>query len=309
MMMRTSGAAAAIAVATLLSPAGTQPPEGTPSTGARIELTAFAYQRRIPPGAPGVSWLRLDLAALSHSRLADIRIVSRDGFQVPYLLEDDSTPLRVTLPPLAAMPDEGREGRAARKGGQRSVYSLALPYSRMPSCRLVLETTARVFEREVILLAGADGARGPVQGRWQARIWRTWRHTDPDVPSPPLTIELPSLDATTTRLVVDEGDNLPLPLERPVLELRTWRLRFVRETGEELWLAYGRRELGAPRYDLALLESRLKGEWAGEVSAEPERTAAGNAAVRPTLIFWTVLVAAVVALIALVARLLRPTSV
>ena len=86
----------------------------------------------------------------------------------------------------------------------------------------------------------------------------------------PLVLDLPSLDSTDVRLVVDEGDNQPLPLEPPALEVRTWRLRFVRGTGAELWLVYGRRDLGAPRYDLALLRDQLKDAAASEVTAEPE---------------------------------------
>jgi hypothetical protein len=177
----------------------------------------------------------------------------------------------------------------------------------MPPCQLVLRTPARVFEREVTVAARSDrpGSRAP--GGWQVLAWRSWRHADPEREAPPLAIDLPSVASTDARLILDEGDNQPLPLERPVLELRTWRLRFVRETGDGLWLVYGRRDLAAPKYDLELRETRLKQEAAHEVVAEPEPSPAARGAWgRPATVFWTALVAAVIALLALLARLLRP---
>jgi hypothetical protein len=297
----------ACSLGVLAATAGAQVPDATPSTGARVDRASFAYQRRIPSGTPGVAWLRLDLAALSHSRLADIRLVSSDGFQVPYLLEDDPAPLRVILPPLTVAGDEELAGRVSQLGGRhRTVYALNLPLARMPACDLVLETRARVFERGISLLARNDNPRSREPRRWDTRAWETWRHSDPDEAAAPLVLRLPSIDSTEARLVVDEGDNQPLPIEPPVLEMRTWRLRFVRETRDGLWLVYGRRDLGAPRYDLALLGDRLKEQAAAEATAEPEPAADhGGEGRRSTPLFWGVLIAAVIALLALLVRLLK----
>jgi hypothetical protein len=299
--------AIACALAAAPTMAGAQVPAATPSAGARVDRASFAHQRRVPSGAPGVAWLRLDLAALSHSRLADVRLVSADGFQVPYLLEDDPDPLRVTLPALTAVADPELAGRVSQLGGRhRSVYALALPLAKMPPCRLLLRTPARVFERGVSLLARNDHPRSRDPRRWETRAWETWRHSNPDETAAPLVLTLPSIDSTDARVVVDEGDNRPLPLEPPVLEVRTWRLRFVRETGDELWLVYGRGDLGPPRYDLALLGYKLREEAAAEVTAEPEpapdRRDEGR---HPTPLFWGALIAAVIALVALLVRLLK----
>jgi hypothetical protein len=299
--------ATACALLAVPSASAAQAPAAAPSAGARVDRVTFAYQRRIPRGAPGVARLRLDLAALSHSRLADIRLVSADGFQVPYLLEDDPDALRVTLPALTAVADPELSGRVSQLGGRhRSVYALALPLAKMPPCHLLLDTRARVFERGLSLLSRNDNPRGREPRRWETRAWETWRHSNPDEAAAPLVLTLPSIDSTDARVIVDEGDNQPLPLEPPVLEVRTCRLRFVRETGAELWLVYGRRDLGAPRYDLALLGYKLREEAATEVTAEPEPAADQRDEGRHSSpLFWGVLIAAVVALLALLVRLLR----
>jgi hypothetical protein len=306
-MRLTSRIVLTCAFSVLVAPVGAQAPAGTRPVGAHIDRASFTFQRRIPEGTPGVVWMRLDLAALSHSRLADVRLVSADGFQVPYLLEDDPAPLRVTLPTLAVVADEDvARSVSQRRGRHRTVYALVWPLVPMPPCRLMLETRARVFEREVTLLARTDNPRSREPRRWQAQAWGAWRHADPDRAAAPLVLDLPSVDSTDARLVVDEGDNQPLPLEQPVLELRTWRLRFVRETAHELWLVYGRRDLEAPRYDLALLDARLRADAANEVSADPEpvpqQSGAGE---RSTLLFWGALVGSIVVLLAVLARLLR----
>jgi hypothetical protein len=284
-----------------------QAPSGAASAGARIDRATFHYQRRIPAGAPGVASLRLDLGALAHSRLADLRLVSADGFQVPYLLEDDPEPLRVNLPPLVVVSERELARSPRRPGGpNRTVYAVSLPFPSMPPCHLVIETPARVFERELSLIARNDSPRSRNQGRWTTESWGTWRHTDPDRAAPPLILQVPPLESTDVRLVLDEGDNQPLPLGQPALETRTWQLRFVRESGAALWLAYGRRDLEAPQYDLALLRGRLKDAAANEVTAEPEQEPGEDAVPRrSTPLFWAVLVLAVLGLVALVVRLLR----
>jgi hypothetical protein len=274
--------------------------------GASIERASFEYQRRIPPGPPGVSLLRLDLLALAHSRLADIRLVTADGFQIPYVLETDDRPLRVPLAPLALVNEPDTAARLSqRQGRARTVYAIAFPLAGMPPCDLILETGARVFEREVSLLVKNDGRRERTAGDWETAAWGSWRHADPDTPASPLVLHLSALRSATARLIVDEGDNRSLPLTTPTVELRTYRLRFVRDTPDEMWLVYGKAGLTAPRYDLALLDARLRSEEAREVAAEGERPSSGPAIEgRSRAVFWGALIVAVVVLMAVLARLL-----
>jgi hypothetical protein len=281
-----------------------------PTTGgASIDRTSFAHQRRIPPGATGVSILRLDLGALANSGLADIRLATADGFQVPYVLEADDEPLRVPLAPLAAVDEPQVASRLSqRQGRSRSVYEIVFPVAGMPPCDLVLETTARVFEREVSLLVKDGRRRGRGAGEWETAAWASWRHADPDAPPAPLVLRLPHLPVPGSargRLVVDEGDNQALPITTLTIELRTYRLRFMRESPDQMWLVYGKAGLTAPQYDLALLDARLRSSEAHEVTAEAERPASGpEVDGRARAVFWGMLIAAVLALLAIVARLL-----
>ncbi len=286
-------------------------PQAAPSAagGASIDRGTFEHQRRIPPGPIGVSLLRLDVQALAHARLADVRLVTADGFQVPYVLENDETPWRIELAPLVAVDEPRVAARLSqRQGRSRSVYQIVFPIAGMPPCDLILETNARVFEREVSLLVKDDGRRRRPPGDWETAAWAAWRHADPDTPAAPLVLHLPRLPvpgSATGRLVVDEGDNRRLPIAAPRIEVRTCRLRFVRESPDEMWLVYGRAGLTAPQYDLALLDRRLRRSEAHEVMAEAERPAGGpEFDGRSRAVFWGVLIAAVVALLAVVARLL-----
>jgi hypothetical protein len=114
------------------------------------------------------------------------------------------------------------------------------------------------------------------------------------------------LRVTDLSLVVDEGDNAPLPLREATLLLPAYRLRFFRDGHTPLTLLYGRPDLGPPRYDLALLAPRLLGAPAQDVVPGAERGTTNVTGVTPTVVFWGALALAVLALLVLIARLLRP---
>ncbi len=266
-------------------------------SGAPLATAGFRYRRAVPGTKPGLNALALDAAVLAHSPgLADVRLGDTQGRQVPYLLEKRDEPLVLDLE-LESLADEtGERGRV-------SGYRLALPYAGLPGSRLVLTTRARVFERRVEVESARVGEgraeRGPL------RIASgTWRHADPETPAPALTLELPPLAGDTLVLLIDDGDNSPLPLAAPQLLLPAWRMRFFVGQGE-VKLFYGQPGLAAPRYDLALLAPRLVGAAAHEIAPGPEELTGTDPSRRDRLLFWGILVAAVAALLVLLARLLR----
>jgi hypothetical protein len=275
-----------------------------PTAGAAIDAKTFRFARSIPLGNRGLATLQLDAAALAHSSLADLRIATPDGHQVPFLVERLDEPLAVTLPAL-----EG--ARSARDASTRSRYRVRLPYASLPASRLVLHTDARVFDRrvgvEVEAASGEDARPGRAgsTGRITLAV-ESWRHTDPETPAPALTIQLPPLKVTDLSVVIDEGDNAPLPVRDASLLLPSYRLRFFRDGRTALTLLYGRADLPPPRYDLALVAPRLLGAPADEVSAGAEEGAGNVTGITPTVVFWCALAIAVAALLALIARLLRP---
>lgn len=274
-----------------------------PTAGATIDRQRFRYARSIPLGEAGLTTLPLDAAALAHGSLGDLRIATTDGHQVPFLVERLAEPLAA---PLAA-PERLTGGRDPST--TRSWYRIRLPYAGLPASRLVIQTDARVFDREVelqMLPSAADDPRarsGPVTIAAAA-----WRHADPELPAPALSMELPALRVTELSLVIDEGDNAPLPLRDASLLLPAYRLRFFRDGRTPLTLLYGRSDISAPRYDLALLAPRLLGAPAQEVAASAERETSNVTGVTPTIVFWCALALAVLALVVLIARLLRPGS-
>jgi hypothetical protein len=273
--------------------------ELAPQAGAPIDPRSFDYAREIPAGEPGLNALTLDAAVLAHSNLSDLRIAGEDNKQVPYLLEKMEEPLSSDLPAL-----QKTRPPAGEQSVNQSWYHLPMPYADLRSARLVLNTSARVFKRNVSLVE-IEKERG--RKRYFAN--REWNHISPDYPAQALTLELPN--ANEFMLVVDEGDNSPLPITSAKLLLPRYRVRFFRPAGK-LTLYYGNEKLDAPQYDLALLAPRLVGAPVAEIAAlHPESqvdSAQKQNAKIETKVFWIILIVAVVILLALVFRLSRPVN-
>lgn len=281
--------------------------ESIPSEGAPIDLGLFRYSRAIGPGKTGLNLLPMDAAVLVHSSIRDLRIAAENGNQVPYLLERLDEPLSLELPPPEKAELPAPENRAgSSRSGSKSVYLLRLPYPYMPEAQLVFSTSSRVFRRDLsvrIERSAYDERRDP----WTRIVGQaTWEHTDPEIGTPPLSLRIPVLEATELMVVVEEGDNLPLPITSVRLLLPSYQLRFYRGGDAKLSLYYGCSDLQAPRYDLEILAPRLTGVAAEEVSMETEvsGTVREEPAATPA-IFWGILIAAVLVLLGLIVRLTK----
>lgn len=273
----------------LALPLAAQSPEAG-RAGAPLDVEEFPYAREVLQREPGLVALTLDDAVLGHSHLGDLRIADANGRQIPYLRERSPDPLIVELPAPEKVEDE-----------RRSRYRLQMPYPRLPEARLIVDTTGGIFERSAHL-------EGPLSRRGEPK-WveaaRPWRHTGPG-PAPPLTLDVPANAGKTVDLVLDEGDNAPLPLGRMRLHLETWTLRFFHPGGRGVRLLYGRNDLGEPRYDLSLIAAQLDPTQAREVTLAPEPAADRKDSARvPRGLFWGALVAAVAVLLLVLARLVR----
>jgi len=291
-------------------------PAAAVAAGATLDISNFRYSRPVP-GSVGLTALALDPPALAHSRLSDLRLVDRDGHQRAYILESREEPQTIMLPPLKPaaardlpswMPpmDSQPQGRGHEN---RTTYVIRLPDEGLPASRLVLTTPARVFTRAINAFI-----EEPATTRDRASANRiasaTWGHADPGDAAPRLTLDLPALQTADLVLQVDEGDNAPLPIDSAALLLPGYQLRFVRTVTDSspLTLYYGGDDtIGSPRYDLALLKPYLLGAPAAEITPGPEqeRAPAAMAVHLPTWAFWSVLVVAVLILLALIVRLLR----
>jgi hypothetical protein len=138
----------------------------------------------------------------------------------------------------------------------------------------------------------------------------SWTHAEQDLPAPPLTLPLGTVTAKEILVIVDDGDNSPLPLTSARLLLPSYRLRLFREKDAALRLAYGRDDLSPPKYDLALLSPQLLGVAATEIvpGPEPSSSAGVSSELVPPRLFWGILIVAVVVLLALIVRLVKKTG-
>jgi uncharacterized protein DUF3999 len=282
-----------------------------PTVGAAVDSAQFKYLRAVPAGDAGLIAVGLDANVLGHSAgpdrgFADLRVVDNADRQIPYIIEHASEPLSLdlaleksaTTPP--AMP--------AAPGSARSVYRVSYPVSGLPPTRLVLTTPARVFDRQVTVAEPVTDPRGDAIFATMATA--EWRHADQDKPAMPLTLAVRQPRGTELLIIVDEGDNAPLPIANARLLLPAYRIRLFRDASAPLRVAYGRAGLSRPQYDLALLAPQLLGAPATDVALDAERPAAGvstTAALVSPGVFWAALTIAVVVLIGLIVRLLgRP---
>jgi len=277
--------------------------QGAP--GAPLDASSFRFARAIPEGT-GFTAIRLDAAALAHSNVSDVRILDDKGRQVPYLLEVLDEPLEIALSqPEATTPRRDVDQRLSFDVSKRTWYRVTLPFGGLPDATLRLQTDSRVFARDVDIVTRHTLRDRATYGSGTRLEVGRWAHDDPESPAPPLEISLPArVETDSLFLLVDDGDNQKLPLGKPTLVLPTYRLRFFRTSGAPLTLAYGNATLGAPRYDLALIAPRLLDAPADEVVPAAEK-APGTSRGTPGLVFWSVLAVAVVALLVLIARLVR----
>lgn len=267
--------------------------------GAVVERGAFRVVRPIPKAPAGLTVLLLDADVLARScDVADVRIITAGDRQVPYIVEKRDEPLVL---PLAPQRVDGPRGT--------TVYRLKLPFETMPcGTRLVLRTSARVFERTITLRRATDERRGRVA---EPIASATWRAADPDLPPPPITFDTSmadSGDGNVLEILVQEGDNAALPITSAEMLLPSVALRF-HHPGSPLFLLYGNQDVDAPRYDLALLAPQLFGLPARELMLSPiaattvEREEHGE-----RKFFWIAIGLAAVVLLALLGRLLRPRT-
>ena len=193
--------------------------------------------------------------------------------------------------------------------GQLTSYLVNIPYRELPSARVVFTTRARVFERPVTL-----GVIVPATERRPAEFARldgaTWTHADQSTAAPPLTFALPDVRRGDLFLLIEEGDNQPLPIEKATVLLPSYALRLFRRPDLPLRLIYGRDDIPAPKYDLQLLAPQLMGRRANDVVPGPEQPFSPGEARTPGRPCrpWSSglpLSLAVVVLLTLVVRLIR----
>jgi hypothetical protein len=156
-----------------------------------------------------------------------------------------------------------------------------------------------VFDRDVIVRRVPDTHRNR---RAQTIASSTWRSADPELLPPAFEAGFEVRDARAIEVVIDEGDNAPLPITSAQLLLPSRALRFY-HPGTPLYLLYGNRRASAPRYDIALLAPRLFGEPAREITLPATIDERGEQDSSGRKWFWIGIIVAAVVLIAMLLRL------
>ena len=280
-----------------------------PELGAPLDPAGFAFQRSIPDGRPGAVALVVDPLTLAHSRgpgerFADVRILDGSDRQVPYVVEFRDEMLVVPLKAERAEPPVSSPALANRSNW--SSYRLTLPCANLPASKIAIETSAQVFQRGVQLAAVRPADRQSRDARLEILTTTSWGHVSAEEPARPLTMSVAPGDASELWLSVDEGDNSPLPITAARLLLPSYRFRFYRPARSSLTLVYGRSDLPAPRYDLALVSNTLLRAEATEVTPRAERQ---TNSVRTSFVspvqFWIFLSIAVAVLLLVIVRLTK----
>jgi hypothetical protein len=250
--------------------------------GAPVNRGEFLFARSLGTVPAGVVSLSLDSHALLRSHeLRDVRIVDAKSNQVPYLVVPLPSPTIVTL----AVP-------AATHEGKQSVYRLVLPYDSLPNgTELELTTSAGVFERDIVLRRPLDESRGR-EAEVIERIG--WKST--------ALLRTGLRAGRAIEIVVDEGDNAPLPIVSASLRLPSFALRFV-SPGTTLTLLYGNPSIATPRYDLALVSSQLLGQPARAITLTGTPKSEPAEKHREPRFFWIAIGVAVVVLLIVLGRL------
>ena len=280
--------------------------------GAPLTADTFRVRRAVPAGEPGLVALVVDASMLAESRgpsarFGDVRILEAGGTQVPYLIERRREPMVLNL---QLQPFQGTARDLQSEAGRsRSVYAVRLPYDRLPSMRLELETPARVFNRFVRIGFERKPDRHRRDPWFEEIASMTWQHTNQNSAAFPLNLKLPEARGTELLIVVDERENATLPISAVRAVLPAYRLRF-HHTGRPLQLLYGRDDLTAPQYDLALVEQQIMSADARQITATLREDVDAAAAIEPVpqSYLWAGLGVAVLILLALIARLVTRAS-
>ncbi len=294
-----------------------------PAFGAAVEAPRWRSTKAVVvDGDPDVFSVRLDpedVAALRDD-LADLRLIDVESRQVPFLIETGAARERLPLEfedDGSARSDDGWNRHPLRAKSRHDGEPVTLPVE-----SLEFHLPDAFFERPARVLAPErDGRRGERRLHTGTLRRRPDSGADDDargaVDSEPAPVMVPLGGARVSSLTleIDDGDNAPLSFERVDAVVAVPRVIFKAGPGAYRMLL-GNRAANAPRYDLATLRRELIAYSAVPVDAS---ALAPNAAFRrslgeefksapPTLVMWVVLIAGVVALLALVARVVREPS-
>ena len=264
--------------------------------GAEIDRSVFRHVRpfTVPDAPEGLSRLTLqpeDLALLK-ADWSDLRVADRDGRQWPYLVERDGATVLVGL--VLGAPEPKRSG---------TVYALQPGFAPIAFDQLLLDTDAGYFDRAFSLEGDLDGTTRPLA---QGRLVRP-----PNGPRA-VRIDLPPARVSRMRLVVQDGDDAPIPFRAAQARV-VLPAAYVAAPAGDYVLMLGAPDLAAPRYELERVRDVVLAARAAPIAAgalrdnehHGLRARLTGGRTLQTALLWGTLLAAVAVLSILTLRLAR----
>ena len=281
-----------------------RPPEvlaGIEQTGTTLDVSKWAFRRRVSVARDGVQQLEFDPSVMSRAQpdFQDIRLM-RSGRQVPYILEHTSI-TRALTPAVTATNDS--------KDPHLSRWIIEAVRARHPhQCRLTCKPGTALFDREMTLYETLADERGD-------KFTHTLGHAEwvltPGRNARQLALALDDRPQSDTLILeTQNGDNSSIELGSFQVFHPVTRVLFKATTADEVYLYFGNAEIGAPSYDLSLVADQML--WARKTPASlstPEQLRKtpwrdGQAAGSGGIVFWGILALVVVVLLVVISRLL-----
>jgi hypothetical protein len=273
---------------------------GLEVAGAILDVSAWKFRKPIQLARDGAQQVELDLDVLEHadSDFADVRVLSGSN-QVPYIVQ--RTSISRTLVTSVTATNDAKNPKLSR-------WLIKLPKSNLPLTRLVCSAKTPLFQRSMSLSEQLYDERGDIYRRPLASA--VWTQT-PERKSTEFSLTLDRPPRSDNLILETEnGDNLPIELDKVTVIYPATRLLFKAKAGNRLLLYYANPRVPPPSYDLNLVsrellsadkapaslgteEQLLKASWA-------EKGTPGTGGV----IFWGVLALVVIGLLLIISRLL-----
>ena len=272
---------------------------GVQDNGTALDVSAWRFRKPVKVAGIGAQQIELDLDVLSHAQpsFADLRLV-RHGEQVSYITE--RTSIQRALTPDVTVTNDARDRMLSR-------WVLKLSRANLPVTRLVCTSRTPLFQRD---LTASEELRDERGEKYQHILGRASWTQKPDAAKTEFTLTFDSApESDTVVLETQNGDNPPIQLEAFQAFYPVTHLLFKTGTNDQYFLYYGNPEASASHYDLSLVANELLAADKAVASLGAEETLktpwrASGASGKGGVVFWGILALVVVALLAVIARLL-----
>ncbi len=283
------------------------PPEVLPGlqvTGASLDISEWKFRKPVEISGAGAQQAELDLDVLAHAQpgLGDLRVM-RGTNQVPYLIQHTSISRSLAL--TATATNDAKNPKLSR-------WIIKLPQSNLPLTRLTCASPTPLFERSLSLYEELADDRGDKYPHPLGDA--SWMRT-PDSKTKEFTLSFGSAPQSDTLfLETENGDNLPIELEKFTAVYPVTRVLFKAKADDELFLYYGNPHVSAPHYDLSLVAGQLlaadkkNAPLSGEQQLKQPSWQEYEVPGKGGVLFWGILAVVVVVLLIIISRLLPKTQ-